>query len=258
MVFCLARCAVFIRLADGWSTAWLIGITLGGFIHAVETNVEEKFRIKEKSMDLDYWEKFYQQASPTEQPSDFARFCSAKYNDKVGLVFDVGCGNGRDTLFFSSSSIPCAGIDQCSFATEKNRQKNRDLGLKSEFYKADFTKCDYDNLAASRDYSIYSRFTLHAINYDEERQFFDHIQSCVNLKYIFIEARTIRDSLYGVGKNVGPHEFVTTHYRRFIDTKVLKLKLEENFSIEYFEESLGFAKTGTEDPCLIRVIAKKN
>ena len=53
------------------------------------------------------------------------------------------------------------------------------------------------------------------------------------------------------------HEFITTHYRRFIDPQVLKLKLRENYNIEYFEESQGFAKIANEDPLLIRIIAKR-
>lgn len=207
-------------------------------------------------MDLDYWENYYKEVGPTEKPSAFAVFCAKKYSNEMGMIFDIGCGNGRDTFFFSSQSIPCNGVEQCQIAVEKNERKNREVGLRANFHRADFSACDYDSLAP-REYSIYSRFTLHAINYEEEDRLFDHLNIGRNLKYLFIEARSIRDGLYGQGDNVGPHEFVTSHYRRFIDPVRLKLKLEENFSIEYFEESQGFAKTETEDPCLIRVIAKK-
>ena len=98
---------------------------------------------------------------------------------------------------------------------------------------------------------------MHAIDYNEENKFFKHLFSSINLKYLFIEARSIRDSKYGEGKKVGLHEFVTSHYRRFIDSQVLISKLKENFEIVYFEESQGFAKTKTEDPWLIRIIAKR-
>ena len=208
-------------------------------------------------MDLDYWEKFYQHFDAPQQPSHFAQFCSRKYTEEMGVIFDVGCGNARDTLFFSSQSISCAGIDQCSFATEKNKIKVQDLGLKAEFFCADFSSFNYDNVASFHGYSIYSRFTLHAINYEEEKKFMDHLNSGVNLRYLFIEVRSVNDSLYGKGKKVGKHEFITSHYRRFIDPETLTCQLQENFEIEYFVESVGFAKTETEDPCLIRVIAKK-
>lgn len=207
-------------------------------------------------MDKDYWEKYYSDIGPTEQPSDFARFCATKYNESFGRLYDIGCGNGRDSLFFSSCSIPCTGVDQCQIATEKNKQRKEQLGLDSIFIQSDFSACDYDSLS-SGPYSIYSRFTLHAINYEEEARLFLHLNSGRDLKCIFIEARSLRDGLYGQGDNIGLHEFMTSHYRRFIDPAVLRATLEVNFDVVFFEEAQGFAKTETEDPCLIRLIAKR-
>ena len=54
------------------------------------------------------------------------------------------------------------------------------------------------------------------------------------LEYIFIECRTIKDDIYGKGKKIGKHEFVDTHYRRFIDPKELKRRLSKHFKISYF------------------------
>lgn len=207
-------------------------------------------------MDKEYWEKYYAELGSTEQPSDFARFCAKRYKKEYGTIFDIGCGNGRDTLFFSSQLIPSAGVEQCNIAIEKNEARKIALGLNSIFYQGDFSACNYDSLAEGA-YAIYSRFTLHAISYEEEKKLFLHLNNGQNLKYLFIEARSIKDGLYGQGKEVGLHEFVTSHYRRFIDPEVLRSKLSINFDIEYFEESQGFAKTSTEDPCLIRVIAKR-
>lgn len=208
-------------------------------------------------MDLNYWEKYYDGFGPTEEPSDFAKFYLGKYSDEMGLIFDVGCGNGRDTFFFGSSSIPSVGIDQCSIAINKNNQKKQHVKFEVRFLSTDFSNCNYDSIAKNKNFSIYSRFTLHAINYNEEEKFFESIQTCKNLRYLVIEARSVNDSLYGKGKKVGKHEFITSHYRRFIDPETLTCQLQENFEIEYFVESVGFAKTETEDPCLIRVIARK-
>ena len=164
--------------------------------------------------------------------------------------------NGRDTFFFSRQSIPSAGIDQCKKAISKNELKKSKLGLDVSFRVDDFSTCDYDLLSKGT-YSIYSRFTLHAINYEEENRLFQHLNKGINLKYLYIEVRSIRDELYGQGEKVGLHEFITSHYRRFIDPEALKSKLKNKFDIEYFEEAQGFAKIETEDPCLIRVIAKR-
>lgn len=207
-------------------------------------------------MDKEYWERYYAAQHPSDQPSDFARFCAKRYKPVHGKIFDIGCGNGRDSLFFSSQSVPCVGIDQCRVAISKNEAARARLGLNVLFHAGDFSACDYDSLSDGV-YSIYSRFTLHAISYAEEDRLFNHLNSGRRLGYLFIEARTIRDDIYGQGDQVGLHEFVTSHYRRFIDPQVLRSKLEAHFEIEYFEEARGFAKTDAEDPCLIRVVAKR-
>ena len=68
---------------------------------------------------------------------------------------------------------------------------------------------------------------MHAINYEEEAKLFLNLNNAANLKYLFIEARSISDGIYGDGEKVGLHEYVTTHYRRFIDPQKLKIQLEE-------------------------------
>lgn len=193
---------------------------------------------------------------PSQQPSDFAQFCARLYTPEHGLLFDIGCGNGRDTFYFSSQALPCCGIDQSETVIQQNQAKRAELGLPARFHAGDFSACDYDALSGGT-YSVYSRFTLHAINYDEDARLFEHLNQGRSLKYLFIEARSIRDALYGQGKEVGRHEFVTTHYRRFIDPVELQDKLERTFDILSFEEGQGFARTEMEDPCLIRVVARR-
>ena len=207
-------------------------------------------------MDRKYWEEYYAASGPSQQPSDFARFCAGLYKKSYSHIFDIGCGNGRDTLFFGSRSLRCTGIDQCEVAISKNESKRSLLGVAASFVVADFSTYDYEGTEAGA-YSLYSRFTLHAISVAEEDRLFLHLNSGKRLKALFIEARSIRDDLYGQGEQVGPHEFVTSHYRRFIDPDTLKERLEENYDIEYFKEARGFARTETEDPCLIRVVATR-
>jgi tellurite methyltransferase len=207
-------------------------------------------------LEKEYWEQYYAAQGPTDQPSNFARFCAARHPTHSGTLIDIGCGNGRDTLFFSSQSLACIGVDQCLSAIDGNNAQRSALKLPVRFLQADFSECDYASLA-NGPYSIYSRFTLHAINYEEERKLFAHLNGGRKLQHLYIEARSVNDDLYGLGRQVGMHEFVTSHYRRFIDPTVLRTQLEQHFELEYFVEGKDFAKTATENPCLIRVIAKR-
>jgi tellurite methyltransferase len=207
-------------------------------------------------VDKKYWESYYAAQNPGDQPSDFAIFVGGYCDSNTGRLFDIGCGNGRDTLFFASQDVECTGIDQSEVAIENNQKKALELGLDAKFLQGDFSALEYSKIANGA-YSIYSRFTLHAINYEEEAKLFNHLNNESGLQFLFIEARSLGDSLYGQGDEVGTHEFVTSHYRRFIDSQALQEKLKEKFEILFFEESQGFAKTPTEDPCLIRLVARR-
>jgi|TARA_B100001971_G_C18189284_1_gene537603 SAM-dependent methyltransferase len=206
-------------------------------------------------MNKNYWNKYYSTKETTDIPSNFAKSCMDIYDNSFGHIYDIGCGNGRDTFYFAKKLIKCTGIDQSEKIIKSNNKIARSIGLKINFIKNDFSLFDYDSFTKGP-FSIYSRFTLHAINYKEEERLFEHLYNSKRLKYLLIEARSINDQLYGEGKEIGLHEFVTTHYRRFIDPKQLKIRLLKYFNLISFEESQGFAKTNNEDPCLIRVVAK--
>lgn len=209
-------------------------------------------------MEKKYWDHFYADHLVTETPSNFAKFVSNHLNktDTTALI-DIGCGNGRDSIFFASQGIKALGIDQSEVSICKLEEKYPHLSDKLSFKTEDFCRCNFDSLI-SGSYAIYSRFTLHAINYDEEFAFLSNLELQKNNKVIFIEARSIHDDIYGDGINVGQHEFITSHYRRFIDPERLKTQLEKFCKVTYFEESNDFSKTETDNPRLIRVIALPN
>ena len=206
-------------------------------------------------MDQKYWDEFYSTNDVTNNASNFAKFCIKKIDQTFGTIIDVGCGNGRDTKFFCNNNIKCIGVDQSSEVIKLNKIESRDNNVK--FMTANFTSMDYSTIVEGN-ISIYSRFTLHALNYDEEFFFLKSIIDNDKLKYLMIEARSINDALYGIGKEVGKHEYISSHYRRFIDPDDLQKKLSKNFRILFFEENKGFSKTDDDDPCLIRILAIKN
>ena len=73
-----------------------------------------------------------------------------------------------------------------------------------------------------------------------------------------IEARTIYDDFFGVGKKISKYEYYTDHYRRFIDPSIFKRKLEKKFKILFFKVDKNFAKFKNEDPKVMRVILKND
>ena len=206
--------------------------------------------------DTEYWNAYYIENPPVKNNSSrFARDV-IKYMEPNKSLLDIGCGNGRDSLFFMENGIEVVGIDASQVAIKTLNDKYRDN--KGIFVCDDFVRA---NAIYQRQYDYcYSRFTLHAISEKQQVELFDNIKGALKLDgKVFIEARSINDDLYGKGKKVGKHSyFYNGHFRRFIDKVELRKHLESiGISIISLEEGRGFALTNDSDPVLIRVVGIK-
>ncbi len=219
---------------------------------------EDKLLCNEFNYDRDreYWNHFYlENSEKISNPSDFAGFISGYLKPGKHLL-DLGCGNGRDSLYFLDLGLRVTGIDASNYIIERLNGKLFD-NKNAEFICEDFTKhLPINN--GKYDY-VYSRFTLHAINERQEIKLLSNVRKFLSDDgFFFIEARTVKDSLYGKGIRVNKNAYIyDEHYRRFIDADEFRVKLEKlNFEIVVFEERQGFSKTESTDPVLLRCIAR--
>ena len=200
-------------------------------------------------MDIEYWTKYYEKHNIPFEASDFAHFVT-KYMSEGESIIDLGCGNGRDTIFFNKVGLDSYGVDQCQNIVDG---LNKEYGNnKLEFIVDDFTNMEWDETYLD---NAYSRFTLHSIDEESEDRVIDWVRDHISSRF-FIEVRSDQDSL--VGKT-------TDHYRRFINFDNFLVKLVSNgFKIEYAELSKGFSKYNNkfgvdyneDDPTLIRIVCK--
>ena len=204
--------------------------------------------------DRGYWNQYYANIpGETLQPSQFCMDISDDLEPGKHLL-ELGCGNGRDSLIFLKKGLRVTAIDASDVAIDHLNKltKETDAAL---FVCDDFVKC-VSLYQLKYDY-VYSRFTLHAINDEQETELLENVHSALteNGKF-FIEARSIRDDLYGQGKKVGENAFIYDgHYRRFIDPNQFKQKLERlGFKVNMLVESAGLSKTEESDPVLLRCI----
>ena len=202
-----------------------------------------------------YWDSYYTKGLVSIQASGFARF-ALSYMQPGGHVIDLGCGNGRDSLFFAQNEMKVTAVDISQTAIETVRQGCGDLPvitLQDDFVKSKaLFEGEYDY--------CYSRWTLHTIDDLQQAEFIKNVWSALKDDGLFfVEARTIRDDIYGMGQNVGAHAYIyDEHYRRFIDSQDFAKRLkEQNYEVLHFEEDRGFSKTEESDPVLLRVTAKK-
>lgn len=205
-------------------------------------------------MDKTYWNTFYAENKAINAPSLFARWILERV-EKGKKIVDMGCGNGRDSIFFMENGMKVYAVDASDVATE---HITRSYPGKIHVENKDFVNY-LGEMEEEFDY-LYSRFTIHAIQEEEQK-------ICIQNAYraikpggeFFIEVRCTKDELFGKGTLVAKNTyFYNGHNRRFVEKEELLSDLrEQNFIIEYAEEKTGFAPFEDTDPVVLRVIAAK-
>lgn len=203
-----------------------------------------------------YWDSYYREIEIKVDPSNFAQEV-AKYLNRNGTLIDLGCGNGRDSLYFEMQELNIIAIDLSEVVIEELSKQYKDY-KNLRFVCGDFTKLE--EIVQEQVEYCYSRFTIHAIT---ERQQDDLLNSVYEVLkedgLFFIEVRSVNDEIYSMGECVGRNAYIYNgHYRRFIVKEELKEVLKEKgFEVIYDAERRGFAPYGGSDPSIIRMIAKK-
>ena len=199
-----------------------------------------------------YWEDYYRSNPDPSGESPFAIF-TLPFLEKGMSMYELGCGNGRDSVFFAKNGLEVIAFDQCVSEITHLNKSCKDLSV--AFESGDFTA-----LGKRKEVdSIYSRFTLHSVSEKLEKDTLDWAFKTLKPKGILlIEIRSVLDELYGKGEALSTNEFMTSHYRRFVefDPFVQRIK-NAGFSIIYKVQSRGLAPYKSEDPVVIRVIAQK-
>jgi SAM-dependent methyltransferase len=202
--------------------------------------------------DVGYWNEYYGNKRAPKPPSDFAKFAFG-HMQSGKLLIDLGCGNGRDSMFFCCNGIKVTAVDSSKGAIESFDKDFAILAVCDDFTKTNALRCvEYDY--------CYARWSIHAINKAQQDELLPNVYYSLKSGGLFFsESRTINDVKYGQGKPLGEHEyFADEHYRRFIDTDAfLKQLISIGFEIVYAEESDKFSVMGDDSPSLIRVIARK-
>jgi SAM-dependent methyltransferase len=147
-----------------------------------------------------------------------------------GSLIDIGCGNGRDSIYFADRGLDVTAVDIADYY----RNLIEFSGIK--FIKQDLS--DF-NVNKTFDYA-YCRFIFHAVPEEIE----DHLLEVMSVrKMLFIEARSDKDTIDG-------------HYRRLINMERFIDKLS-GYEVIYKTEQKGLSFYEGEDPMIIRIVCGK-
>jgi SAM-dependent methyltransferase len=221
----------------------------------------ENSTARSRSGEKAYWNHFYRQKNMAIlEPSPFAREC-LRLTAPGSLLFELGCGNGRDALFFAHEGVRVWACDQSEVAIETlcEQASGWAFEISPTFFVGNFANLGIEH-GKDLDY-VYSRFTLHAApRADASRALrwsYDHLKPGGRL---LIEARSVKGDLYGKGRRVERDAFIHDgHYRRFLRLPEICAELQQiGFQIDEKIESEGLAVYRDDDPVVIRIVASRS
>lgn len=200
-----------------------------------------------------YWQSYYRTHRDPGSNTAFSQFCLDKFLSGCGSLLEIGCGNGRDAVFFAANGLDVTALDQIGEEIDYlNRTRATD---KLRFIEADIS----EPLNVGSFDCIYMRFSLHSVSAGVQERFLSGLNGHLNEGGLYlVEARSVKDDMYSAGVQISKDENITDHYRRYIDKEALASTLKNlGHRIIYQTESRGLAKYGDEDPVVIRIASQK-
>ena len=187
------------------------------------------------------WDKVYSNDSAFfgEEPSDFAQKCYSDFKRyDVKRLLELGCGQGRDSVFFASNGLDVYAVDSSKVAIENINQKIRgkNISLHLSYFEVrqtlPFDSSHFDAVYSHMFYNM--RFT------DVELSFLFKESSRVlkNNGLLYFSVRSDNDVLYNKGKKIGNNIYEINGFQiRFFTKEQIKSFLANHFEIKTIEES---------------------
>lgn len=214
------------------------------------------------SANADYWQQYYAQhsnVSPPDYPSQFAAFLLGLQR-KLDMVVDLGCGSGRDAVFFAQQGLQVVGLDYADAALQDDRVRAQRKGLEARLR---FVRCDVtdagevepalsviEDLRGDSVVALYSRFFFHAIDETAEGAALSLVKRLLHGADDFaaFEFRTELDQ--------GREKVTPEHYRRYINVDRFVQRAQQEFGLAcvYRTEGLGYALFGADDAHVARLV----
>tara|TARA_Y100000031_G_C8037161_1_gene299949 strand:+ start:240 stop:656 length:417 start_codon:yes stop_codon:yes gene_type:complete len=107
-----------------------------------------------------YWNSYYKNELKNFKNSDFSKFVLKKLKQKTSLI-DIGCGNGRDSFFFSKNKIDTIGLDSSKKIININNFYLKEK--KINHLKFLLLYINSNNVFSKKFDYIFARFFVHAV-----------------------------------------------------------------------------------------------
>ena len=189
------------------------------------------------------WDKVYSNDSSFfgDEPSKFALMCYEDFKHKVKKILELGCGQGRDSIFFASKGLEVSAIDSSKVAIENLTAKTKEISLNLYLKNINAVKgLPFHNNHFD---AIYSHMFYNMDFSDDELKFlFSETKRVLKNKGLLsFSVRSDKDIMYNKGTKVADNIYdINGFHIRFFTEEDIKFFINNNFEIEKIIE--GYEK----------------
>lgn len=175
----------------------------------------------------DEWDKKWSKVTKLLAESEYAKEVLQYIKDKKCRTFlDLGCGDGKDSVFFAQNGYDVTAIDFSSASLNLLKERLKDLSVDNmKYVKQDIANLD---LGSESFDVIYANLSLHYFDDKTTSEIFDNLYDILkNDGYLFVRCKSTDDFLCGKGEELEK------------DVYVKGGKVQHFFSAKYLEEKLS-------------------
>ena len=207
----------------------------------------EKLGLGTKS-DAARWQNAWKDKSDR-SPNPFAKIVwNLLKNKNVKTLLDIGCGDGRDAVFFATQGLTVTAIDFSESGIAVLRSLNPQIIAKVvDLRDMHFPDASFD--------VIYAHLSLHYFDNSVTEKIISNIHRMLKGGgYFALKCKSVHDPLYGQGEKVGEDLFRLEHTRHFFSLPYTK-ELLRQFRVLSLQE--GTDSYDGKTSCFVEAIAEK-
>lgn len=172
----------------------------------------------------DYWDQKWQRTAKEFKPNPFAMEAVRRISpsgDLKGLaLLDLGCGDGKDSLFFAEHGADVVAVDISEKALQSIKERNPNIAAKQQ-------NLQQLNLPHQTFDVIYAHLSLHYFTDVKTAEIIDTLRLALKSQgLLFIKVKSTSDWQFGQGKKLSNEIFEDGHLRHFFTVQKMETLLQ--------------------------------
>ena len=201
------------------------------------------------------WQSKWNDENSQLPPNNFAIRAYKLIKSKHKTLLDLGCGTGRDSLYFANKGLIVTaadwsqnGLEQLQKLAEKRKVANLEV-IQQDISKLTFKPNSFD--------VIYAHLSLHYFDNKTTSEIFNKLHSVLKRDgLLFVKCKSTDDMLYGQGRKIEENMYEReNHIHHFFDKEYMTALLAKFQIIEVRRSSSVYHRYKSS---FIEAIAKKS